>query len=125
MKTMQEVFVQRFAGGCPKDYMEGTKEYPFYLLGYSNGVDKKGFFIYHTEEQAKSRPGIRTPSILKNWFGDCRVNILIGRNYFRNIAMPIDGETKFMRDGSVLVWRTRVIFVGKVKAVRVRDVFSK
>lgn len=74
---LSEVFVQEYFPACDMNWMVGTKEFPFYIVGYLEKSSDYDAYIVYPLSVGNTRPGFITPSFVSK--GRC--NLVVGDKY--------------------------------------------
>lgn len=84
--TLPAFFVQEYFEDSRVDRMEGTKEYPMYVMGWVLEQSGNNLIILHEREQEKHPLGIITPKYLTRIF-KCTVFNVYTNKYFRKVGI--------------------------------------
>lgn len=83
MSEYQQVLVQKYFEGCNLDWMVGTKECPFYIIGELETKGKNWATITYPKEVGNHFPGFITPRVT----GSELCNLIIGDTYLVGVCI--------------------------------------
>jgi hypothetical protein len=83
------LFLQEYSLNQNKVTMEGTQEYPCYVIGQVKEAHDKSIAVIYKSEVGRTRPGFITPKY-KHFKKFQYINIFYGGNYLQKINVKVE-----------------------------------
>ena len=105
---MEQVLVQAYFDGCSLDWMVGTREYPFYIVGILETRGKNFATIIYPKEVGNSFPGFITPAVTRSKL----CNLVIDDTYLVGVSV-----TESLGEVDGLIFRYKIEWEYPIKIV--------